>query len=93
MAANGAAFGSRRAPLKDKREGSNSKRGGVQQPKYRCVVKIALESGSRALKGKSEGSNSQIAARSLKHKRKGYGSQRGGVREQKMEMLHPKIAK
>ena len=59
MAASGAALGSKRPPLKDKGEGSNSKRGGVQQPKYRCEMKIALESGKSPLKGKGEGSNKQ----------------------------------
>ena len=59
MAASGAALGSRRPPLKDKGEGSNSKRGGVQQPKYHCVVKIALGSGKSPSKAKGEGSNSK----------------------------------
>ena len=39
--------------LWEKGEGSN------QQPKYRCVVKIALESRTSPLKSKGEGSNPQ----------------------------------
>ena len=90
MAASGAALGRRRPPLKDKGEGSNSKRGWVQQPKYHCVMKIALESGKSPLKGKGEGSNKQpkyrcvvkIALESRKSPLKGKGEGLGsGVQQ------------